>query len=93
MLKKINIEEAVNGNPALSHSFISPPNRDAFWKEYKEKTFEKMISDFMYPEKEPDWVGERQKAIRKQKFNLIIRKIVGKFIYNRFRLVWWKIRR
>ncbi|MEE3324958.1 MAG: Coenzyme F420 hydrogenase/dehydrogenase, beta subunit C-terminal domain [Methanosphaera sp.] len=61
------VEEAVNGNPALSHPFSEPVEREAFWKDYNSLPFEEVIEKYMYAEKIPEWFTRRDTEIKKNK--------------------------
>ena len=82
---KRTMDEAINGNPALSHAFEPADNYEAFWKDYNEKPFEFIVNEYLYPEEIPEWFYQRKRKIRKQKINYYIRKMMGENIYNIFR--------
>lgn len=45
------VEEAVRGNPALSHCFPPSPLRNEFWADFREGGYAGTIEKYMYPEK------------------------------------------
>lgn len=80
-----SLEEAVNGNPALSQAFPPAENRDQFWKDYQTLSFDDLVDKYMFPEKEPDWVANRNRAIAYHyQYRMVNRKDRIKHLPNRF---------
>lgn len=45
------IEMAIKGNPTFTRSFSMPKNREEFWKDYSQKSFEFVLEKYMKPQK------------------------------------------
>lgn len=78
------LEEAVNGNPCLSHSFPANPQRSAFWRGYELSGFKYVSEKYLKTVKYGKWwylCIEKLKNL-KTSFRIILSKMKQSMILN-----------
>ena len=63
IIEKRTVEEAVSGNPALSKAFLPAENRERFWKDFYECSFDELVEKYLFSEEEPQWLELRKREI------------------------------
>ena len=89
-----DVEQAVQGNPALSHCFPPAENREQFWLDVHSNSFEYVIEKYMYSEEIPEWFKFREQQIksykndrRKHLPNRVFRRVLGNKLYEKLKKI------
>lgn len=70
------LEDAVQGNQALKKCFPPNKNREQFWNDFRNSSFDYIVKKYLYEEDTPSWALHRLDNIKNIRKNILKDKII-----------------